>query len=56
MATGFPFETTVAIGRMILSGVLDKFPNLKLLLAHGGGCLPFLAGRLDSCAQAEPGN
>jgi predicted TIM-barrel fold metal-dependent hydrolase len=49
LALGFPFETTTAIARLILSGVFDKLPDLKLLLAHSGGTLPFLAGRLDSC-------
>jgi predicted TIM-barrel fold metal-dependent hydrolase len=50
-ALGFPFETTVAGIRLVLSGALDRFPNLKLLLAHGGGSLPYLSGRLDSCVQ-----
>lgn len=35
-------------------GLFDKFPNLKLLLAHSGGALPFLAGRLDSCVVHDP--
>ena len=47
LALGFTFETTAAVARLILSGALDELPNLKLLLAHGGGTLPFLAGRLD---------
>jgi hypothetical protein len=34
---------------MILSGVWDRFTKLNVLLAHSGGTLPFLAGRLDSC-------
>ncbi|CCX31902.1 Similar to 2-amino-3-carboxymuconate-6-semialdehyde decarboxylase; acc. no. Q8R5M5 [Pyronema omphalodes CBS 100304] len=49
LALGFPMETTIAIARMFLSGVFDKFPKLQLLLAHSGGTLPFLAGRLESC-------
>lgn len=48
---GFPFETTIAVARLVLSGVLDRFPKLKLLLAHAGGTLPYLSGRLDSCAK-----
>jgi len=54
LALGFPFETTVAVSRLILAGTMDRFPNLKLLLAHSGGCLPFLAGRLNSCVEGEP--
>lgn len=44
---GFPFETTVALARLILSGALDAFPGLTLIAAHAGGTLPYLAGRLD---------
>ena len=53
LALGFPFETTMAISRLILSGAFDRHPNLKFLLAHAGGTLPFLAGRLDSCVQGD---
>jgi predicted TIM-barrel fold metal-dependent hydrolase len=49
LALGFPFETTVAVSRLIVSGQLDKMPNLKLLVAHAGAALPGLIGRLDSC-------
>jgi aminocarboxymuconate-semialdehyde decarboxylase len=49
LALGFPLETTIAITRMYLSGVFDKFPELQVLLAHSGGTLPFLAGRIESC-------
>lgn len=41
------------VARLICSGALDKVPNLKLLLAHTGGTLPFLAGRLDSCVEGD---
>ena len=34
---------------MLLSGVFERFPNLNVLLAHSGGTLPFLAGRIESC-------
>jgi aminocarboxymuconate-semialdehyde decarboxylase len=53
LALGFPFETTVATSRLILSGVFDRHKDLKLLLAHSGGTLPFLAGRLDSCVEHD---
>jgi len=42
-------ETTIAVSRMILSGVWDRWDKLSVLLAHSGGTLPFLAGRLESC-------
>lgn len=49
LALGFPLETTIAITRMILGGVFDRFDELSVLIAHSGGTLPFLAGRIESC-------
>ena len=37
-----------------MAGTLDKFPDLRILLAHSGGTIPFLAGRLDSCVAHDP--
>ncbi|KAI0824702.1 amidohydrolase 2 [Trametes gibbosa] len=54
LALGFPFETTVATTRLILSGVLDRYPALRLLLAHSGGALPQLSSRLASCIEHDP--
>ncbi|KAF8969475.1 hypothetical protein BDZ97DRAFT_1754690 [Flammula alnicola] len=54
LALGFPFETTTAATRLILSGVFDKFPSLRLLLAHSGGALPALSSRLASCIDHDP--
>jgi aminocarboxymuconate-semialdehyde decarboxylase len=51
---GFTFDTTLAFSRMILSGFLDRYPNIKLIAAHGGGTLPYLAGRLDRCHERLP--
>jgi aminocarboxymuconate-semialdehyde decarboxylase len=44
---GNPLETTVAGAQLVLGGVLDAVPDLRVILAHGGGALPHLAGRLD---------
>ncbi|MGJ7609051.1 amidohydrolase family protein [Variovorax sp. LT1R20] len=49
---GWPFETTLAVTRMIFNGLLERHPRLKLVLAHGGGNLVFLRGRLDSAYDA----
>ncbi|KAI1367205.1 uracil-5-carboxylate decarboxylase [Xylaria arbuscula] len=49
LALGFPMETTIAVARMYLAGVFDAVPDLRMLLAHSGGTLPFLAGRIESC-------
>jgi aminocarboxymuconate-semialdehyde decarboxylase len=43
---GNPLETTVAAAHMLGAGVLDEHPRLRVLLAHGGGALPALRGRL----------
>ncbi|KXS09457.1 amidohydrolase 2 [Gonapodya prolifera JEL478] len=53
LALGFPFETTISITRIILAGVLDRYPKLKLILAHSGGVAPYLVGRLDSCVKHD---
>ena len=43
---GYPMETALAVARLVFGRVLERFP-LHLCLAHGGGCLPALRGRLD---------
>ncbi len=50
---GFIFETTVAIARLILSGALDEFPSLRVVVAHLGGTLPYTLGRLNAWAAAR---
>lgn len=40
-------DTTMTAGSLIMTGVLDRFPALRLLLAHGGGTFPYLSGRFD---------
>lgn len=54
LGLGFTFETTTAVARLILGGVLDRHPTLTLILAHGGGALPYLAGRLEACLGVDP--
>ena len=43
---GYPMETALAVARLVLGRVLERF-DLTLCLAHGGGCLPAVRGRLD---------
>jgi aminocarboxymuconate-semialdehyde decarboxylase len=43
---GYPMETALAVARLVFGRVLERHP-LNLCLAHGGGCLPALRGRLD---------
>ncbi|GAA3194556.1 amidohydrolase family protein [Actinocorallia longicatena] len=51
---GQPTENAVALSHLIFSGVLDRFPALKVLAAHGGGYLPTHLGRADHGWQARP--
>jgi len=44
---GNPMETTVAAASLVLGGVMDRLPNLRICLSHAGGYLPFAAGRFD---------
>jgi aminocarboxymuconate-semialdehyde decarboxylase len=44
---GWPFDTTISLSRIVFSGVLTRFPKLKLVAAHGGGMIPFYGGRLE---------
>jgi len=51
---GNPLDSTVAVHHLIFGGVLDDHPNLKLVIAHGGGYLPAYSGRIDHAAAARP--
>ncbi|MEX2416581.1 MAG: amidohydrolase family protein [Paenibacillaceae bacterium] len=44
---GVPWETTVCATDLLLSGFIDKYPKIKILLAHGGGFLPYQIGRMN---------
>ncbi len=44
---GNMFENTIAMARIIASGLLDKHPKLKLVCPHLGGTLPYICGRMD---------
>jgi len=43
----YTMDTTLCVGSLIGAGVLDRFPELQLILSHGGGALPYLSGRFD---------
>src|SRR6266850_5744660 len=53
-AWGFTVETATIAIRLVLGGVFDKYPNLKIVLGHLGETLPFLVWRIDN-ALARPG-
>ena len=43
---GWPYETTIAMARLIFSGVFDKYPNLKFITHHCGAMVPYLEQRI----------
>jgi aminocarboxymuconate-semialdehyde decarboxylase len=49
-----PLETTVTAAHMVMAGVLEAHPRLKVLLAHGGGALLALRGRLRHAHSFQP--
>ena len=51
---GFMVDTTLAFARMIYAGFIDRYSNVKLIAAHGGATLPYIAGRLDRCHEMIP--
>ena len=52
-AVGWPTETALCVGRLIFAGVWERHPDFRLILAHGGGALPSLIGRLDLAYNAS---
>jgi predicted TIM-barrel fold metal-dependent hydrolase len=45
-AFGWPYETSVAMGRLVFSGLFDRHPDLKIITHHMGAMIPFCAGRI----------
>jgi predicted TIM-barrel fold metal-dependent hydrolase len=48
---GNMFDDTIALNRILLSGILDQYPALKLVCPHLGGTLPYIIGRIDHQTQ-----
>eukprot|EP00051_Salpingoeca_urceolata_P027842 m.483562 g.483562 ORF g.483562 m.483562 type:complete len:359 (+) comp22982_c0_seq1:58-1134(+) len=51
---GMPGETATAICSVLMGGVLEKYPKLKLCFAHGGGAFPFTVGRIEHGYNVRP--
>ena len=43
---GWPYETSIALTRILFAGYLDRFPNLKIISHHMGGMIPYFSGRV----------
>jgi aminocarboxymuconate-semialdehyde decarboxylase len=53
-AVGNPLETTITAAHLIMAGVMEAHPRLKVLLAHGGGAILSLRGRLRHAHSFQP--
>ncbi|MBW1998496.1 MAG: amidohydrolase [Deltaproteobacteria bacterium] len=51
---GFEMDLCVAVVRLTMGGVLERFPNLKFVVSHLGGAIPYLAERIQNCYEAYP--
>lgn len=48
---GWPFDTTQAVWRLILGGVLDRFPTLKVITHHLGAMIPYFSRRVETTLE-----
>lgn len=54
---GWPYETAVAMGRLVYAGLFDKLPGIKIVTHHLGGLVPYLEGKIAiGFRQAAEGN
>jgi len=49
-----PFDTTIAAATLVFGGVLERHPELKICLSHGGGFVPYQAGRFQHACDVRP--
>ena len=51
---GFEVELCVSVVRLVMGGVLERYPGLKFVVSHLGGAIPYLAERVQNCYEAYP--
>jgi aminocarboxymuconate-semialdehyde decarboxylase len=51
---GFAAQESIAVATLIFGGVLERHPDLDVWISHGGGAIPFLAGRLAQAGRKRP--
>jgi aminocarboxymuconate-semialdehyde decarboxylase len=51
---GFEMDLCIAVVRLAMGGVLEAFPNLKFIVSHLGGAVPYLFQRIENCYKAFP--
>lgn len=53
---GYLHQETLAVASLMLGGVFDRFPDLKVIIAHGGGAIPYQFGRFEYAAERMANN
>ncbi|MFA1610919.1 amidohydrolase family protein [Halobellus rubicundus] len=48
---GWPFDTTLALSRLVFGGVMEEYPDLEIVSHHGGGMVPFYGSRIEMFYQ-----
>jgi aminocarboxymuconate-semialdehyde decarboxylase len=51
---GMPAETAIAVCSLVLGGVLERLPRLRVAFAHGGGAFPWTLGRIEHAFAVRP--
>jgi predicted TIM-barrel fold metal-dependent hydrolase len=51
---GQPLEDVIAINHLVFGGILDRHPDLKVIVAHGGGYFPSYLGRIEHALKVRP--
>ena len=54
LALGFPYDTSLNVVRLIQSGLFDEAPDLRLIVSHIGGVIPYLSGRMAAYSTPSP--
>lgn len=47
-ALGWPYDTSVAMARLVFNGLFDRYPGIKIITHHCGGMIPYFEGRLNA--------
>ena len=53
---GWPYESSVAMSRLVFSGLMDRYPHLRIITHHMGGMIPFFGGRIEQGWGLEMGS